>query len=181
MIVAGIDYSMTSPAIAICRAGYLETPNFHEHFEFHSLCSYRLEDRNNIHFTYAPKFDHDTRRFNYISDWAIDRLSGVDAVWMEGYSMGSKGMVYNIGENTGLLKYKIMFRLNKEPVITPPSVIKKAATGKGNADKQQMYQAFVEGTGVDLKNLLQPKRLLGSPTTDIIDAYFIALLGKQSS
>jgi len=181
MIVGAVDYSMSSPAIAVCTAGSLEVLNFHEHFIFHSLCSYRLANQKNIFFTMHQKFESDIRRFDYISEWAIEALQGVDQVLMEGYSMGSKGLVYNIGENTGLLKHKLLFKLGKEPVIIPPTVIKKSATGKGNADKSQMHKAFVERTGVDLRQMIQPKRLLGSPTTDIVDAFFIAHLADRKS
>ena len=171
-LIAAIDYSMTSPAVAICT-GELK----YENFQFFSLCSHHIPDKDNITFTYLPKFEDDTERFGYLADWVIRCIpSSVDAIVLEGYSMGSKGKVFNIGENTGILKYKLWKELSKTLVIVPPTVAKKFATGKGNADKQQMYDAFVAQTNVPLKEMLQPQRLLGSPTTDIIDAFFLAHL-----
>ena len=34
-----------------------------------------------------------------------------------------------------------------------PSVVKKGATGKGNADKDKMYEAFCKDTKTNLKTL----------------------------
>jgi len=56
----------------------------------------------------------------------------------------------------------------------PPTVVKKYATGKGNATKEKMYDAFVAETGVDLHNIISPTTKLGSPTTDVVDAWYIA-------
>jgi Holliday junction resolvasome RuvABC endonuclease subunit len=55
-----------------------------------------------------------------------------------------------------------------------PTVIKKYATGKGNATKEKMYEAFVKDTFVDLHSIISPTTKLGSPTTDIVDAWYIA-------
>ena len=61
-------------------------------------------------------------------------------------------------------------------------VIKKYATGKGNANKEVMYEAFNAEllTPPDLKTILKPKSTkLTSPVTDIVDAYFIAKWGWE--
>jgi hypothetical protein len=62
--------------------------------------------------------------------------------------------------------------------VHAPSAIKKFATGKGNAKKEDMYASFVEETGVDLSIILDqsvdPK--VNSPISDIVDAYYIAKL-----
>jgi Holliday junction resolvasome RuvABC endonuclease subunit len=56
----------------------------------------------------------------------------------------------------------------------PPTVVKKFATGKGNATKEKMYDTFVKDTFVDLHSIISPTTKLGSPTTDIVDAWYIA-------
>ena len=53
-----------------------------------------------------------------------------------------------------------------------PSKIKKIASGKGNADKQAMYEAFEKESFVDLKSVLGQKTL-SNPVTDIIDSFYI--------
>ena len=64
----------------------------------------------------------------------------------------------------------------------PPTTIKKFATGKGNANKEQMYEAFVNDllTPTDLKEQLTPKaNKVISPISDIVDSYFIAKCGVE--
>jgi Holliday junction resolvasome RuvABC endonuclease subunit len=64
----------------------------------------------------------------------------------------------------------------------PPTVIKKFATGKGNANKEQMYEAFVDEllTPTNLKERLTPKaKKVINPISDIVDAYFIAKCGAE--
>ena len=89
--------------------------------------------------------------------------------------------VRSIAENTGLLKHKMW--KNKIPFKSfPPTVIKKFATGKGNANKEVMYEAFVDEllTPTDLKERLTPKATkVRNPISDLVDAYFIAKCGVE--
>ncbi len=70
---------------------------------------------------------------------------------------------------------------NKLPFTTfPPTVIKKYATGKGNANKDLMYDSFIGEllTPPNLKDLITPKsKKIISPVSDIVDSYFIAKCG----
>jgi Holliday junction resolvasome RuvABC endonuclease subunit len=106
-------------------------------------------------------------------------LVGSDVIFIEGYSYGSKGQaIFQIAENGGILKY----RLNEQKLdygIIVPSVVKKLATGKGNADKEKMYQAFKEETKKDLMKIFD-MQTLNNPVTDIIDSYYIAKAGYES-
>jgi Holliday junction resolvasome RuvABC endonuclease subunit len=64
----------------------------------------------------------------------------------------------------------------------PPTVIKKFATGKGNANKEVMYESFVDEllTPTDLKERLTPKATkVKNPVSDLVDAYFIAKCGVE--
>ena len=61
-----------------------------------------------------------------------------------------------------------------------PSVVKKYASGKGNADKQLMYDSFKKDTGVDLMKMFDMGKL-NNPVTDIIDSYYIAKVGNENS
>ena len=60
-----------------------------------------------------------------------------------------------------------------------PSVVKKLATGKGNADKEKMYDKFYEETGVNLMEALD-QQTLKNPVTDIVDSYYIARAGYET-
>jgi hypothetical protein len=55
-----------------------------------------------------------------------------------------------------------------------PTVVKKFASGKGNADKDRMYEAFVKETGAELMKEISPdSKKVASPVSDIVDSYFI--------
>jgi len=85
----------------------------------------------------------------------------------------SKGKVFNLAENCGILKY-MLYKAEYKFFTVPPTVVKKYATGKGNATKEKMYEAFLNETFIDLHNIISPTTKLGSPTTDIVDAWYIA-------
>ena len=92
---------------------------------------------------------------------------------MEDYAFAATGRVFHIAENTGVLKYKI-YNSGVPLEVVPPTTVKKFATGKGNSDKDQMHQAFMIETGMDLKWKITPdKTNVGNPVSDIIDSYYI--------
>ena len=99
------------------------------------------------------------------------------AIMLEGYSMGAKGRLFDIGEATGIFK----LYLNNEgyqPVIVAPTSVKKLAVGKGNANKWQMFDKFMEiNKGLENSSwieLLKTDKQLLAPLPDIVDAYHIA-------
>ena len=49
----------------------------------------------------------------------------------------------------GLLKYKL-YKHAIPVTIVEPAKVKKCATGKGNADKQKMYEQFTNDTSTNL-------------------------------
>ena len=59
-------------------------------------------------------------------------------------------------------------------------VLLKSATGKGNADKDMMYNAFVKETNIDLKSIFETEKV-GNPISDIADSYFIQKVGYENS
>lgn len=120
-----------------------------------------------------PLWDSEEERFDIISDWAMAVLSkyNVTMLCLEGYSMGSsKGRVFNIAENIGLFKHKL--HKSEIPFITPaPTAVKKHFTGKGNANKDLMYEALLDkGLETDVEKLLNCKSK-DSPVSDIVDSY----------
>ena len=87
--------------------------------------------------------------------------------------------VFNIGENTGILKQKLRSSGFRYTTI-PPTVIKKEATGKGNANKELMYETFLAETNVDLQSQLTPNSTkIVNPVSDIVDSYYICKTGFQ--
>src|ERR1700722_5628355 len=100
----GIDYSLTSPAVCILGPD----------LSFQSSKHYYLTDTKkyqgvfgNITGHQQPFFTNDMQRYLGIASWALYScgIQKGDLVFLEGYSMGSKGQVFNIAENTAILKY----------------------------------------------------------------------------
>lgn len=173
----GIDYSMTLPCLCL---------HDHHGYEFHYLTKqkkYDLEfevDDITVVGHIMPYWEDDTERWDVISKWVMDCIYDwqVDLCVLEDYSFSSTGRTFQIGENFGLLKYKL--RRSMIPFMTvPPTVLKKFATGKGNANKERMQEAYVEETGRDLKKLLGQTEKQWNPSSDIIDSYYLAEYGKH--
>ena len=179
-MIIGIDYSMTSPAVCIGQ-----TP-----FKY-DTCKFMFITKNKkLAGDYPPnivglplyEYKDNLERFiklaeitvNWILTHALSRYHG-NKLGIEGYAFGAKGQVFNIGENTGILKLKLAEKVANDINVIAPSAIKKFATGKGNANKVLMYEAFVEETGDDLAKLFEFNPYTGqSPVSDIIDSYYIA-------
>ena len=183
MSIAGIDYSLRGPAICIYHDVDSFTGKENNTFSFDNCSFYYLTDTkryaniflNNIHGKLFSEVESDCDRYDSISQWAVDTVLryGCEQVALEGYSYGSKGRVFHIAENTGILKYK--FFQNSIPVdIIPPTSVKKFATGKGNADKEMMHDAFHKETDKNLHKLITPlKGKVSNPVSDIVDSYYI--------
>ena len=176
----GIDYSLTSPAIHIddIRSGT---------FSFHYLTSKKKwigRQSENITGYEHKEWNDPIERFTYISDFVMDLLSDYKQnqpiIFIEGYSFGSKGQgVFQIAENCGILKYRLLEEKYGYHTVVP-SVVKKGATGKGNADKDMMYEAFVkELPEYNLKKILDTEKT-GNPLSDIVDSYFIKKVGYEN-
>ena len=173
MIVVGIDYSLTSPAVCVSRDKTFSNSYF-----------YYLNDRKSVQGKFHnilgdqhEEYLTDQERYENIASWVLTILADFKkedvVILIEDYSFGSKGKVFNLAENCGILKY-MLYKAGYKFFTVPPTVVKKSATGKGNATKEKMYEAFVNETGIDLHNIISPTTKLGSPTTDIVDAWYIA-------
>ena len=186
MRIAGIDYSLTSPAICVWK----ET-NDNRQFNFDMCDVYYLENEQrlkratkheilNLHADPYPEWETEEQRHDLLSNWAMSIVNGCQ-VFIEGYAFATSGKshVRSVAENSGLLKHK-MYKVKQSFTSVPPSVIKKYATDKGNANKDLMYDAFSKesNTPPDLHKTLKPKsNKLTNPTTDIVDSYWICKYG----
>lgn len=168
----GIDYSMTSPAFTVLYPD----GRFITHFFASNKKQEGLLDSNLVGHPYNYSGNSsDFARYHFLAEWFMEHCAPtpLDKIAIEGYSMGSVGAVFNIAENTAVLKYRL-FEKGIKWIEVPPTTVKKSATGKGNADKLMMYDVFVEKTSIDPRKMLDSKAKLGSPFTDIADSYHIA-------
>ena len=181
--VAGIDYSLTSPAI--CVAEVINKEIKFEDCKFHFIKQTKSQDSFKMFNAYEyPKYSCEMERYSGLANWAIECVrwySGrVSEIYLEDYAFAATGRVFHIAENVGVLKYKLQEARFKYVTI-PPTVIKKHATGKGNANKELMYDTFLSETHVDLKEELSPKSTkISNPVSDIVDAYYICRTGFYS-
>lgn len=182
--IAGVDWSLNCPALCVL-ADDLTFANSAFFFLTHRKRDIEAKTTNiiaELHAEYnteQERYDNASGRFIKY----IDALAQHPIVWLEGYAMGSKGLVFNIAESTGLLKHKLHL-LGIRVNIVPPTTVKKFATGKGNSDKTAMYKAFLDrDKNPDLMRTyyIKDDAKIGSPVTDIVDAYFIALYGYNQT
>lgn len=176
--IVGLDYSMNSPGLCVIDGEaiflYAFCNNYTGKRKFESG-HFKVEVEDNIQ-SYRIEIERygklATRVLTFVTDFKRPRI------FLEDYSMGSKGRVFHIAENAALLKYEAF--LHNIPVQTvAPTSLKKFATGKGNAKKEDMHEAFVKETNINLHEaLLGTKRKLGNPVTDLVDAYYIARWGQ---
>ena len=169
--VCGIDYSITSPAFTIYDGSSFNT--YYLVARDRDLVLGR-ETSSSLNPKLYPKYDTDMERYSRLSSWVCDEL-----MWqhrppcaIENYAYGATGRVFNIGENTGILKYKLHKNGLMYETVTPQKV-KKFATGKGNANKVAMADAFSEATGIDLTDVKQ--------WSDVADSYWISRWFYSSS
>tara|TARA_A100001011_G_scaffold8380_1_gene9620 strand:- start:109 stop:693 length:585 start_codon:yes stop_codon:yes gene_type:complete len=172
--IIGIDYSLTSPAVCVndgkLKFYYLTTKKKWIGQQSKDIIGYEHKE-----------WTDPIQRFTYISDFVFDILFTTNnpKIFIEGYSFGSKGQgLFQIAENCGILKYRLLEK-NYGYNTVVPSVVKKGATGKGNADKDMMYEAFVKETNIDLKQIFDTEKV-GNPISDIADSYFIQKVGYEN-
>jgi Holliday junction resolvasome RuvABC endonuclease subunit len=172
---------MTSPALCVynTESGEFSFDNCTFYFLTQSK-KYEI-DSENIH-GMLFEYDNEMQRYDTISSYFLDRImeNEVDKVYMEDYSLGSKGRVFHIAENTGVLKYR-MWSFGIPFQTIPPTVIKKFASGKGNANKERMQEVFEEQNEVKLKQLFNMTDKQWNPSSDLIDAYYICKYGLNDN
>jgi Holliday junction resolvasome RuvABC endonuclease subunit len=175
----GIDLSLTSPSICVHKGNEFSINNC----KIHYLTSVKKSAIQNdiIHGSLWPEYSCDEERYGIVSKWALDILQAqeINEVYIEGYAFNAVGRVFQIAENTGILKYKI-WQTGTTCITVPPTVIKKFATGKGNANKESLNDFFEKETCLNLKDTLKLTSKQWNPSSDIIDSYFVCKYGVSN-
>lgn len=178
--IAGIDYSMTSPAICYYVSGDLDAINSYTICYLtpkeKDISSIEMLNYGKIKGIVNPKIENAQQRYEYIADQFVEFIQEykINTIYLEDYSFGSTGRVFGIAENAGLLKYKL-YKLGVEINLVPPTVVKKFASGKGNANKNLMYESFVQETGKTFN--IEGSKDIGNPYSDIVDSYWLCRYG----
>lgn len=136
MILAGIDQSLTGTGITI---------NTNGKYQYYLLESVKEESE-------APSIEY-TRRLMSIRDdiRGILKFHKVEAVAIEGMSFGSKGrVIFELGGLSHMCR-AMLIEEGIKFIVSPPTVVKKYWTGKGNANKQLMIeQAYDRNCNIDI-------------------------------
>ena len=176
MVICGIDYSLTSPAICVHEG---------DEWRYENCTFYYLKKKPGWSKQYRgksyPDWKSDQQRYQKLTEWVLKIVQdhGVTHAFIEDYAFAAKGLVFNIAENTGLMKYGL-YASNIPFHTYAPMAIKKFATGKGNAAKSDMIEAFKNETGVSIYEAIGVKDTNGSPSSDIVDSYWIAKYVRES-
>lgn len=172
--IAGIDYSISCPALAILPDS---KPFLFENVKFFFTTEKKKYAKDfgrqftgilqpNDYLNNAERFAFNGTTFsNICSEYKVSTCG------IEDYAFAAKGLVFQIGEHTGVLKHMLWQKSIWLKYHSPMS-LKKLATGKGNAKKPDMHAAFVAETGVDLTQMFGTKTAAESPVSDLVDAYF---------
>ena len=185
MKIIGIDYSLTSPAVTVFNGNNIWSDSISD-ISFYCLANterqrlkWSSRDLKNIEISVYKEWNTDLERYHFLADWVINSCITVkDPVrpkaYIEDYAFAAVGRVFHIAENMAILK-DTLNNWGIEYETIPPTVIKKYATDKGNANKEKMYESFSQETQRNLKHEFDTK--LNNPITDIVDSYYIAKYG----
>lgn len=91
-----------------------------------------------------------------IRDWLLDLLHSPDiprwdCLAMEGYGYASQSG-FMLGELGGMIKLLLWDCFDAFPLVVAPNQLKKYATGKGQAKKQEILLAVYKQWGVEFKD-----------------------------
>ena len=171
MRLAGVDYSITCPAICIHDDNNPLT--WDNCLWYYNQKGHKQHETNFPAFNSDRFFDNKDIRLYALADWALSIIveHNVDAVALEGYAMGACGRVFDIAEATGLLK-SYLRKAGIPLYIFAPTFNKKSFSGKGNANKEKMIDTFNQKNKINIAESMGYKPdYFGSPISDIVDSY----------
>jgi crossover junction endodeoxyribonuclease RuvC len=173
--IAGLDWSMSSPGLCINDGTTIYL--YGQSTKKKDFGTYNINGNGvSIILTVdqIESYKNNIERFDNSASKYINILKSHDCntVNLEGYAMGSGrgGMTFTIGESTGFLK-SALYNNRIATNIVAPTTLKKFATGKGNANKDKMREAFIETLGIDLPDV--------NCRSDVIDAYWLSVYNLE--
>lgn len=176
MIIAGLDLSPNSSGLTKFE---LDNELNVIKSEYMGFTTVKKNSCENIHY-YNPKhFNNYLDKVVWMKGKIQTFINDCSFIAIEDYAFSSVGKVFNIAEFAGIIK-EMAYNLLISIRLYDPNSIKIFATDKGNCDKLSMYDAF-EKLSVPYKHSMThlPEVNKGngvSPTSDIIDSFFICEL-----
>jgi Holliday junction resolvasome RuvABC endonuclease subunit len=185
ILIVGIDYSMNSPAMTLW-CGDLKRDSFNvDNLDFFSYTS-KVNTFNKFVNYDLKEWNSSIQRYKNLADlfyWKILTTQNKKLIkWknvyiaIEGYSYGSnQSLIFNIAENTAILKYELWKNCLNFKIYQPTSV-KKFITGKGNAKKEDVYKSICEILDFDLSDYLNIPVAKNTPIYDFSDSLSICYM-----
>lgn len=173
--ILGIDYSYTCPALCALST----TPMWFVHYKKDGKPYPELP---HVEFRRSTATS-EVMRYLELADWVLNVVHRMrpDMIVLEDYAFGANGRLTQLSENAGTLKVKLYEHYPQIPLhIVAPTTMKKFATGRGIATKDDIWAAFIHRMpeAAPWAALCHPKAThIGSPVGDIADAYFLAQYG----
>lgn len=179
MKIAGLDISTSSSGLT----KFTLDDNFKViESTYNGFTSVKKNQTNLIHFYHKDRFKSTLEKMSWMIPIIVDFVSDCDFIAFEGYSMASKGRVFDIAEFTGSIK-RDLYELYKNIRIYEPTTVKKFFSGHGHADKISMYDSFIASKipyKYSIKDLPVVNKKDGtSPTSDLIDSFAVCELLYQ--
>lgn len=174
--VIGIDYSVTCPAV--CWTDGKQT----RWWVNYKLSGKPYVDLPTVQWSISRE-ETEVGRFLELARWvcAIVREITPTHIVLEDYAFSAHGRITQLSENAGVLKAKLYEQFPRIPLhVVAPTTMKKFATGKGIATKDDVWAAFIarEPHTTEWAKLCHPRAIkITSPIADIADAYFLAHYG----
>ena len=131
----------------------------------------------------ASTTEGDVPRYIELAEWAIAVVAvhHPTLIILEDYAFGAHGRITQLSENAGTLKVKLHEKFPHIPLrLVAPTTMKKFATGRGIATKDDIWAAFIkrEPLRESWAKQCHPKASkISSPVADIADSYFLAHYG----
>jgi hypothetical protein len=181
MLYIGIDYSITSPSICTFYGDKKSfDPRMCNFFYYNK--TKQISPLEFVHQTTPPEnYKSPINRFTLIANWTIRCIDITKQAYdypetmiiIEDYSFGSKGKIFELAENCGIMKYMLEVENYKYQKIAP-TTLKKYATSSGRSNKDDMYDKFFEETQLKLKETFSKKKIkISSPVSDLVDSYYL--------
>jgi hypothetical protein len=175
MKIAGLDLSISSSGIIIEEID----ENFEiKNIERHGFTNVKKNSiLPNIVYYHKDDFRNDYERYQFFCDHIVSWCKDCEYIAVEDYAYsmsGASGLIFSLAEFEGNIKLSL-FREGCKLRFYTPNQNKKFFSGRGNADKIGMRDAFNAWTGKkpDLGDLplVTNGKAGNSPTSDIIDAF----------
>lgn len=180
-IICGLDLSPNSSGATklildekfnVIKSDYLGFTTTKKYSHDENIHYYNNSSKN-------PTYHHYFSKFVWMKEKIAEFTKDCDYVAIEDYAFAGIGKVFNIAEFAGMIKLHL-FENNKKVRLYDPGSIKIFATDRGNCDKISMNDAYEE-LYCDYKMNLSHLPIVDiskgrSPTSDIIDSFFIVEL-----